>query len=205
MKRWLALMLLLPTASQAFTYNESVDGDLSGNREAPTALVAQVGSNTLSGTMGGGDIEYVRVTLPPGAQLSSLVFVSMVSTDDTAFIAVQAGPIFTVSPDEATEGDLLGYSHIGTGPLAGTADPGTDILDNIGQGPDSIGFVPPLTGTDYTFWIQQFNAQPFSFTFDFVVMPEPGTAALFAGAGLLALLGRLRKMARGTRPSRARR
>ena len=184
--------LVLPTAAAAFVYSESIDGDLSGDRLNPTTLVAQVGSNALIGSTVGGDLDYVRIALPPGAQLSALVLNAVSSTDDTAFIAVQQGTFFTVAPDDAIEGDLLGYAHFGTGPLAGTATPGNDILDNIGLGAESIGFVPPLTASDYTFWIQQFQAQPFSYSFDFVVLPEPGAAGLLAGVALLAGLTRRR-------------
>ena len=193
---WVAIgstAIFAPLQAGAFIYNESVDGDLSGDRLAPTTLVPQPGSNTLAGTTSPGDLEYVRISLPAGMQLSALVLVSVTSTDNVAFIGLQAGPTFTVAPDEVVESDLLGYTHFGTGPVAGTATPGNDILDNIGQGEGSIGFVPPLTGPDYTFWIQQFNSGPFSYSFDFVVMPEPGTPALLAGAGLLLGLARWRR------------
>jgi hypothetical protein len=88
-------LLVLPSTAGAFTYNESINGDLSGNRLAPTALVAAVGSNTLIGTTVSGDVEYVRITLPAGTQLTSLILNSITSTDDNAFIAVQQGTTFT--------------------------------------------------------------------------------------------------------------
>jgi hypothetical protein len=59
------LLLLLPAISHAFTYSESIDGELSGDRLAPTTLAAQPGSNTLGGSTSAGDVEYVRVALPP--------------------------------------------------------------------------------------------------------------------------------------------
>jgi hypothetical protein len=52
----------------------------------------------------------------------------------------------------------------------------------------AIQCTPPLIGTDYTFWIQQTGAQPFAYSMNFVVSPEPGTAALCA-FGLLGLVG----------------
>jgi hypothetical protein len=153
-----------------------------------------VGSNTFSGTMSASDLEYVRISLPPGVEMSALVLISVQSTDDTAFIAVQEGTIFSVAPDQAVEGDLLGYTHFGTGPLAGTARPGNDILDNMAVAPEAIGFVPPLTGSDYTFWLQQFNAQPFSYSFDVFVVPEPRASTLSAtGALALVALARCRR------------
>ena len=182
LSRLVYALLVLPSAASAFTYSESVNGDLSGNRTAPTALIAAEGSNTLIGTTVSGDVEYVRITLPSGTRLTSLVLNSVTSIDDNAFIAVQQGTTFTVSPATATESDLLGYTHFGTGALSGTATPGNDILDNMGVGPGAIGFVPPLTGSDYTFWIQQFNAQSFGYSFNFVVAPEPHSGLLLSAA-----------------------
>ena len=94
----------------------------------------------------------------------------------------------TPAQAQANLATLLGYLHFGNGALAGTATPGNDILDNIGVGAGSQGFVPPLTGTDYTFWIQQ-TGPAVSYSFHFVVIPEPGSFALL-GLGLLALARR---------------
>lgn len=185
------IALFLPVAAGAFNHDESVHGDLSGDRLVPTTLVLETGPNTLTGTTSAGDLEYVHISLPGDIELVALILVSVQSTDNLAFTGVQEGTFFTVSPDEVLESDLLGYSHFGTGAAAGDATPGNDILDNIGQGPGSIGFVPPLAGSDYTFWIQQFNPAPFTYTFHF--MPEPErTPSLLAGLGLVACLARRR-------------
>jgi hypothetical protein len=181
------LVLALPSVASAFTHDERVDGDLSGDRLNPTTLAAEIGSNAFSGTTVASDVDYVRISLPPGAELSELVLLSIASTDNVAFIAVQEGPTFTVSPDEAVEGDLLGYTHFGTGALAGTATPGNDILPKMSVAPEAIGFDIPLTGSDYTFWIQQVNAQPFGYSFEVFVVPEPGASSMMA-TGLLTLL-----------------
>jgi len=184
---WLACLLTaLPSAAGAFSYSEGIDGDLSGDRLAPTALVAAAGSNTLSGSTIAGDLEYLRITLPSGFQLGSLVLNSVSSADDVAFIAVQSGTTFTVTPATATPGALLGYTHFGSGPTAGGATVGNDMLDDMGLGVGAIGFLPPLSGNDFTFWIQQTTAQSFGYSLNFVVVPEPGTFALL-GLGLLAL------------------
>jgi hypothetical protein len=176
----------LPSAAHAFSYSEAVDDDLSGNFAAPTALVAAVGSNTLSGSTVGGDLDYLRITLPDGYALSQLVLTSFSSADDVAFIGVQAGTAFSEPPSTIVAGDLLGYAHFGTGSLAGGATPGNDFLDDLGAAAGAIGFTPPLSGSDYTFWIQQIGTTSFGYSLDFVVVPEPGSCALL-GLGLLAL------------------
>jgi hypothetical protein len=185
------LLLALPAAAAAFSANEATDGDFSNDRLAPTTLVASSGSNTLSGTTVVGDLDYVRISLPAGFGLTSLVLDAVTSADDLAFIAVQQGTTFSVTPATATASVLLGYAHFGTGPAAGDATPGNDILDDLAKGFNAIGFTPPLTATDYTFWIQQTAAQSFGYSFDFVVseVPEPGTGLLLA-AGLAALAAR---------------
>lgn len=192
--RSLLLALLLaatPSAAGAFSYDEGIDGDLSGDRLAPTALVAALGSNTLSATSVAGDLEYVHLSLPSGTSLVSLVLTSFSSTDDVAFIALQAGGTFSVPAGSAAAGDLLGYAHFGTGSLAGGATVGNDMLDDLGVSAGAIGFAPPLTGSDYTFWIQQTGPQPFGYTLDFQVIPEPRTGALVA-LGLVAIASRRR-------------
>jgi hypothetical protein len=178
----------MSSAAGAFSHDEGVNGELSGDRLAPTPLVAALGSNSLSGSVIAGDLDYVRVSLPGGLQLASLYLTAISSADDLAFIAVQAGTIFTVTPASATPGSLLGYTHFGSGLAAGNATVGNDILDDMGVAPLAMGFVPPLTGTDYTFWIQQTAAQAFGYSFNFVVVPEPSTIGLLVmGLGAIAV------------------
>ena len=190
---WLAgLLAVLPTAAGAFSYSESIDGELSADRLNPTALVASPGSNTLSGSTQVGDLEYVRITLPSGLELGSIVLTAVTSTDDVAFIAVQQGTTFTVTPATATPAALYGYTHFGSGPLAGGATLGNDMLDDMGAAFGAIGFTPPPVGSEFTFWIQQTQNIPFAYTLDFVAVPEPGSLPLL-GLGLAALAWRRRQ------------
>jgi hypothetical protein len=195
-RSWLAIAIaVLPCAAGAFTHDEGgIGGDLSGDRLAPTALVVEAGPNVLTGSTVQGDLDYLRITLPDGFQLTSLVLDSVTSIDDVAFIALQQGTTFTVTPGGATPGALLGYGHFGTGFLAGGATPGNDMLDDLGIAGGAIGFVPPLGAPDYTFWIQQTSAQPFGYSMTFYAVPEPETFVLL-GLGLLALSGRRRARA----------
>ncbi len=184
-----AALLALPSASLAVPiYDESIDGDLSDDRLAPTARVLAAGSNTVSGsvvTAAGIDLDYLTVTVPAGLQLDAIVLDTYESANSQSFIAVQAGSVFTVPASAPTVGDLLGWNHFGSGP----GQVGTDILDDIGAGPGAIGFTGPLPGgSDYTFWIQETGPSPAAYGLDFVVTPEPASALLVAvGLGALAL------------------
>jgi hypothetical protein len=65
---------------------------------------------------------------------------------------------------------------------------GTDILDDMGAGLESQGFVPPLPAGDYTLWIQEAGVYAADYQFGFVVIPEPASLGLAALAlGALAL------------------
>jgi hypothetical protein len=195
-RTWIVCLLTaIPCAARAFSYAEGTNGDLSGDRLSPTALVASPGANTLSGSTVFGDLDYVRITLPSGLQLASLILDSVTSVDDVAFIGMQSGTTFTVTPAEASAGDLLGYKHFGTGPTAGGATPGNDMLDDMCASAGAIGCTPPLLGSDFTFWIQQTSVSSFAYSLTFVAaVPEPGTFAL-VGLGLLGLATRRRSRA----------
>ena len=173
---WLALLLailLFPlTAHADSAYNEGDDGDLSGDRTAPTALALSTGQNRLVATSVRGDLEYVAITLPHGAQLEQLVVTSFVSTDPIAFAGIQAGAQFT-EPNTGTDATkLLGYAHFGTGPN----NVGTNILDEMGVGSGAIGFTGPLTGSVYTLWLQQAGTTVTTYTLDLFVAPQVSVA-----------------------------
>lgn len=174
----IVLALAVSTAPAGIVYDEGVDGDFSGDRFNPTDLVLSEGVNLITATSIRDDREYVTLTIPAGLQLDSLVLVSYVGLDETAFIGVQAGDIMSEPSSGANPANLLGWTHFGPG--AGNV--GADILPEIGMGFDAIGFTPPLPGGDYTFWIQQTGTSAATYTMAFNVSPEPASLVLLSAA-----------------------
>lgn len=155
-------------------HHESVDGDLSDDRLAPTAVSLAAGSNGLIGTTVAGDIDYVTFKLPPGHQLDAMVLESFISEDDVSFIAIQEGNIFTESATAPEVGNLLGWSHFGEG--AGQL--GRDILGDMGMGDGAAGFAPPLSGRDYTLWIQETGPNSATYGLNLQISKKPSVIYL---------------------------
>ena len=177
--------LLAASASAAVLRNEATGGDLSNNRNAPTAFTLAIGTNEVIATSGPGDLEYFTLTVPADQQLRHLYLRSYSGNDGTAFIGVQRGSTFTEDASFPDQANLLGYSHFG--PDRGQV--GTDILPAVGQGGGSQRFTPPLGPGQYTFWAQQTGAAT-TYRLDFVTVPEPGVAVLLTGVAIMGLFRR---------------
>src|ERR1044071_326985 len=106
-----ALVFAAAAANAQVVWNESSNGDLSGDMANPTPVTLALGSNLLIATSMAGDREYVRMTVPAGLFLAQLINDSWQSTDQIGFLAVQAGPTFTEPPTGTNVANLLGYSH----------------------------------------------------------------------------------------------
>lgn len=165
-------------------YDETNDGDLSGDRLNPTALTLTFGNNQVAATSIAGDVEYLAVTVPDGHQIDAVMLESYTFEDDaesvtaaavlddTAFIALQSGATFTEPTSGTDVSNLLGYSHFGTG----LNQLGTDILDDMAGGSGAIGFIGSLQESQYTFWMQQTGSISTAYTLNFVVSELTPTA-----------------------------
>ncbi len=165
----LTSLSLAPPLRAAVVHDESVNGDLSGDRFNPTTHVLSFGLNSLLATTSANDLEYVTLTVPSGYQLASMTVVSYDSSNGIAFIGVQAGTTFTEDPFNPNVANILGWAHFGTD----FGSVGQDILDDMGVGSGAIGFTPPLPAGPYTYWIQQFDFDLTTYQLDFAVQLAP--------------------------------
>jgi len=112
---------------------------------------------------GSGDLDYVTINVPGGSQLSAINLTSYESLSTQSFIGIQSGSVFTELPGNPDQSNLLGFTLFGPSL--------SDILPEMGAAAGTIGFTPPLTDGDYTFWIQETGDDIANYSFDFVVTP----------------------------------
>jgi hypothetical protein len=174
----LAAILVVPATTLATTYSEAVDGDLSGDRLAPTTLQLSPGSNTVSGTFGVSpipgvaDLDYLTVIVSPGSRLTQLTLLGLNQGGSNSFLGVQAGPIMTLAPTSFDPSPLLGWSHIFKN------QEGTDLLP-------ALALDSGLDAGSYTFWINETDTSAtWSYELDFRVttVPVPGALWMFMSA-----------------------
>lgn len=172
-----AVMVLASIAWGDVLYEEGREGDLSGDRNAPTVMTIQNGDNVLFATTSLGDEEYFTIVVPPDQVFANLIVLTYPDFD-VSFIGIQRGTTFTVDPAHATEHDMLGWMHFGYGEID------MDILPIMASAPDAVGFTPPLGPGSYTFWIQQLSDAESDYQLDFVAIPEPTAWVLLAAPAL---------------------
>jgi len=192
---WLTLTGFAVATNAAAAWNESIQGDLSGNGLAPTNVPMTVGNNLVSGTIGnagqGVDRDYFTFTVPAGAVLSAIQLLPNTFVSGSAsFIAMQAGPQLTVTPSGMGVENLLGFA------LYGSDQIGTNILPLF----NAAGQLPPGT---YSVWLQE-TGGTVEYGLDFQLTstaPPDGDVPLppwaLGALGLLLLSARARKKRSG--------
>lgn len=150
-------------------YDESVDGDLSLDNNAPTVIEFTPGDNhVISTQMQTVDqANFFTFQIPEGYELSQLIVDSYEGSDDLGFIGIDAGSFIATTPPSFIGG--LSY---------GTANVDTDILPAMGDSSNpaavaisGFGFTPPLNATQYTVWLNQTGANSSS-VLNFVVSAD---------------------------------
>jgi hypothetical protein len=181
-----ASLAALASSTQAGTvWNEAVNGDLSGAGANPTFVGLAAGTNDVFGASGdlgaGTDLDYFRITVPAGMQLSSLRVLAGTAPESLGFIGVQAGTQVTGFGASA----LLGWTHYGA------SDVGQEILQRMGGGAGAIGFTGALGAGHYAFWVQDFDSGSSAYAFQLTLTPVPEPApVLTLLAGLVTLAWR---------------
>jgi hypothetical protein len=178
-----ALLVFASPALAGVIHDESVDGDLSSNEAAPTALAFSLGGNTVIGSVsnvGGFDRDYITFTIAPDEILTGLNLLA-IAPDNLAFAALNAGTTSYI-PSGATIGDFLSGIHI-----AG-AQIGADLLPLFVSSSVTTNALPaPLLGPgDYCFMIQQTSPITQTYSIEFIVQsPVPVETSTWGGVKAL--------------------
>ncbi|OYW75282.1 MAG: hypothetical protein B7Z37_14110 [Verrucomicrobia bacterium 12-59-8] len=204
--RILALLaaLALPLGSvQALTWDETLDGDLSGDGDFPSLLGSlSEGHNLIYGTMGSLngtgplDADVWNFTVAAGYYLTGIDLVSYSTTSGSlandSFMAIANGGSINLGDTSLhLSNTLWGYGQDGFGNTY------NNLLALLDAGPTfgGMGFDGPLPSGNYTFWIQEGSDQV-NYGIDFVTslvpVPEPGGALMLGVAGLWLLRRRRR-------------
>lgn len=179
------------TAQAAVAWDESTNGDLSGNGLAPSFAAFAAGGNQLFGTTGrpvaGGEVDrdYLHFTVPAGYALQSLGVLPGTTglPGAGAFIGLQAGNQVTVAPGGFSAAGLLGWTLFGPDQI------GSDLFDSMSiSAADSSGFAVPLPAGSYSLWVQETGVGAANYALEFVVVEVPEAPTALAMLGGLALL-----------------
>lgn len=195
---WLFAVGFGSQASAATVWNESLDGDLSTSPTAPTALAFGLGRHAIAGSISAESSDprdYVTFTLAEGEWLVALLLQqwqdgSVGGPANRGFHAIQLGATSSI-PGPGSIAGFLGSAHLDFAPA------GTDLLPALATAAlGGTGFTAPLGPGTYSYVVQQTGPQLNLYTLEFVVVPEPTTAVLFA-VGLAGLAARRRCSAGG--------
>jgi hypothetical protein len=181
---FLPALALTSSLASADVFDESLLGDFSNDRFAPTFLDFQQGTNTVLNTVfnsnnqSSGDRDYYTFTLVEGEAIDAVTVISSTNLNDgrdsTTFFGFAFGNVFDFDPDAQQGPGLAGFV------LTNSFGIGRNVLPDISGGLDLLG------PGDYTIWSQQTGPDPTRVQVEFNVVPTPGTGALLAAASLIA-------------------
>ena len=193
----LAISLISVTASaQAQVFTEaSFGGDFSQDANAPTDLGSLVaGVSTISGTSqsGNADRDHVTFTIDSGFEITEIQITEFdPSVGGGSFLGFDNSNVVPGSGGDFLFAGLVNVDSTG---------PALDIINGVvpdGGGFGGSGFSGVDLGAgDYSFLFNEVGAVNANYTAEITVaavaVPEPGSAIVLAGLGLLAV-GRRRK------------
>jgi hypothetical protein len=172
-------------------WNESLNGDLSSNPGAPTALNFTNGGNTVIGTLSqpAGDLrDYMTFTIGPNQFLTGLTLDSYVA-DGAGFQGFNAGNTSFV-PGVDPSSNFLGLEFVIVDFV------GTDMLPllaDTSSGYGHVGFTIPLGQGTYSYLIQEITTgQSTAYQMTFSVVPEPSAIGLCCLTAALSFVRRRR-------------
>jgi hypothetical protein len=149
--------LSVPALAVPFNFNETTNGDLSGLSSTPTFLTAGIGSNFLSGAVGGSDADFFSFTVGAGQILTAIRLDSWSSSSNPqsnltfmAYGDVSDG-VAVSNPFDTSQWDGLGLFN-------SVSSLGKDILETeVPVG--GLGFASSLGPGIYTFWLNETNGR----------------------------------------------
>ena len=165
-------------------YDESIDGDLSDDPDAPTALAFPTGASTVTGTVEqsgapSGDRDYITFTVPPTLELAELNLLAY-APDNIGFAAFTAGPT-SVIPGFDTNDVFIAGIHIDA------SDIGTNLLPRFDTDVVTTNDLPePVLGPGtYTLVIQQTSAILQDYSVEFVLASDTCVADIAPPFGVV--------------------
>lgn len=160
-------------------WNESLQGDLSGDYLLPNHFLLSPGQNTITGSLAGlgSDQDFFTLRVPEGLVLSSIMINSYTTGNpfNVGFFGIQQGATLS-SPPSVSFSEPIGYVLFGTWAV------GLDVLPTIVAGPPFDG-ERPLAAGQYAVWLNE-TGSPSSWQLDFTTqvtaVPEPSVGLLAA-------------------------
>lgn len=156
--------------ASAADYDESIDGDLGNQTSGPTFFDVGIGTNSVSGTVGGADFEdFIAFTIDAGEQLTAVTLTSFTPANGNTSTG------FRLYTDQGA-----GFFQASAG-LFDAGDVGTNYLDTWDL--TDVGGSAPLGPGTYGVLLAEFTDGQ-AYSFDLTVVPAPASIAMFGLGGL---------------------